>query len=90
MNLVIDESVTGRFSVDVRAVPLDEFFGIVLRTNGLAARRVGTSLLIGKEDVLSKKVDLQQAASFRLNNSTAADALRLLTSVAAPPGAAGW
>ncbi len=89
MNLVIDESVTGRFSIDVRAVPLDEFFGIVLRTNGLAARRVGTSLLIGKEDVLSKKVDLQQAASFRLNNSTAADALKLLTSVAAPPGAAG-
>ena len=65
MNLILDDSVSGRFTIDVRAVPLDEFFGIVLRTNGLAARRVGTSLLIAKEAQLREKIDATQAAGVR-------------------------
>lgn len=81
MNLILDSSVAGRFTMDVRAVPLDEFFGIVLRTNGLAARRVGTSLLIAKEEVLRAKIDATQAATFRLNNAKAAEAIALLTGV---------
>ena len=81
MNLILDSSVAGRFTMDVRAVPLDEFFGIVLRTNGLAARRVGTSLLIAKEEVLRAKIDASQAATFRLNNAKASDALSILTTV---------
>jgi type IV pilus secretin PilQ/predicted competence protein len=81
MNLILDDSVTGRFTIDVRAVPLDEFFGIVLRTNGLAARRVGTSLLIAKEAQLREKIDATQAATFRLNNAPAADVAKLLKEV---------
>lgn len=81
MNLILDETVKGRFTIDVRAVPLDEFFGIVLRTNGLAARRVGTSLLIADETTLRTKIDATQAATFRLNNARATDAIRLLTGV---------
>lgn len=78
MNLILDDSVQGRFSIDVRAIPLDDFFGLVLRENGLAARRVGNSLLIGTEDALDKKIDDQQAASFRLNNADAAATIPLL------------
>ncbi|MEB3329267.1 MAG: secretin N-terminal domain-containing protein [Candidatus Sericytochromatia bacterium] len=81
MNLIIDESVKGRFTIDVRAVPLDEFFGIVLRTNGLAARRVGTSLLIANEEQLRAKIDSSQAATFRLNNAKATDVMRILMGV---------
>lgn len=81
MNLILDSSVAGRFTMDVRAVPLDEFFGIVLRTNGLAARRVGTSLLIAKEEVLRAKIDATQAATFRLNNAKAQEAIALLNGV---------
>ncbi|HEY9724629.1 MAG TPA: secretin N-terminal domain-containing protein [Oscillatoriaceae cyanobacterium] len=78
MNLILDDSVQGQFSIDVRAIPLDQFFGLVLRENGLAARRVGNSLLIGTEDALAKKIDDQQAASFRLNNADAAATIPLL------------
>lgn len=84
MNLIIDESVKGRFTIDVRAVPLDEFFGIVLKTNGLAARRVGTSLLIADEKQLKEKIDSSQAATFRLNNSLAVDVVRILQGVLDP------
>ncbi|MEB3195795.1 MAG: secretin N-terminal domain-containing protein [Candidatus Sericytochromatia bacterium] len=84
MNLIIDESVKGRFTIDVRAVPLDEFFGIVLRTNGLAARRVGTSLLIADEKELRDKIDATQAATFRLNNAQAAEAMRILMGILDP------
>jgi type IV pilus assembly protein PilQ len=89
MNLVLDESVSGRFSIDVRAVPLDEFFAIVLRTNGLAARRVGTSLLIAKEDQLRSRVDATQAATFRLNNATAKDVATILEKVLGSQGGGG-
>lgn len=81
MNLIIDESVKGRFTIDVRAVPLDEFFGIVLKTNGLAARRIGTSLLIAEEKQLKDKIDSSQAATFRLNNATAQDVVTILQGV---------
>lgn len=81
MNLILDDSVSGRFTIDVRAVPLDEFFGIVLRTNGLAARRVGTSLLIAKEAQLREKIDATQAATFRLNNADAKTVSGILAKV---------
>lgn len=81
MNLILDDSVAGRVTIDVRAVPLDEFFGLVLRMNQLAARRVGTSLLIAKEDQLKEKIDTTQAATLRLNNASAADAMKLLDKV---------
>ena len=87
MNLILDQTVQGRFTIDVRAVPLDEFFGIVLRTNGLAARRVGTSLLIADEATLRTRIDATQAATFRLNNARAAQAIGLLQGVIA--GGAG-
>lgn len=89
MNLILDQSVAGRFTMDVRAVPLDEFFGIVLRTNGLAARRVGTSLLIAKEEVLRQKIDASQAATFRLNNANAQQTLAILSTVVGAPAGGG-
>ncbi|MFP5503553.1 MAG: secretin and TonB N-terminal domain-containing protein, partial [Candidatus Sericytochromatia bacterium] len=76
MNLILDETVQGRFSIDVRAVPLDEFFGLVLRMNGLSARRVGTSLLVAKGDALREKIDTTQAATFRLNNASADETIK--------------
>jgi type IV pilus assembly protein PilQ len=84
MNLILDDSVTGRVTIDVRAVPLDEFFGLVLRMNQLAARRVGTSLLIAQEAQLKEKIDTTQAATLRLNNAPAADAMKLLEKVVDP------
>ena len=81
MNLILDETVQGRFSIDVRAVPLDEFFGLVLRMNGLSARRVGTSLLVAKGDALREKIDTTQAATFRLNNASADETIKLLANV---------
>jgi type IV pilus assembly protein PilQ len=81
MNLILDPSVEGQFSIDVRAVPLDEFFGLVLRMNGLSARRIGTSLLIAKEAALKEKIDVTQSAAFRLNNASAAETITLLEKV---------
>jgi type IV pilus assembly protein PilQ len=84
MNMILDDSVAGRVTIDVRAVGLDEFFNLVLRMNQLAARRVGTSLLIAKEADLKEKIDTTQAATIRLNNAAAADAIKLLEKVVDP------
>lgn len=89
MNLILDDSVTGRFTIDVRAVPLDEFFALVLRTNGLAARRVGTSLLIAKEEQLRARIDATQAATFRLNNADAKKVVEILTKMLGSSGGGG-
>jgi type IV pilus assembly protein PilQ len=78
MNLLMDDSVTGRFDIDVRAMPLDEVFDLVMRLNGLAARRVGTSLLVATEAELKKKLDSTQAVTVRLNNATSDDALKMV------------
>jgi type IV pilus assembly protein PilQ len=81
MNMILDESVQGRVTIDVRAVPLDEFLGLMLRTNKLAARRVGTSLLVAAADQIKEKIDDTQAATIRLNNSSAQEAATLLKDV---------
>jgi type IV pilus assembly protein PilQ len=81
MNLILDDSVAGKVTIDVRAVPLDEFFSLILRMNTLAARRIGTSLLIAQEAQLKEKIDTSQAATIRLNNAVAGDALKLLSQV---------
>jgi type II secretory pathway component GspD/PulD (secretin) len=52
-----------------------------MRMNGLAARRVGTSLLIAKEAQLKEKIDTTQAVTLRLNNAVAEEVIKLLTQV---------
>ncbi|MFN3429089.1 MAG: secretin N-terminal domain-containing protein [Candidatus Sericytochromatia bacterium] len=84
MNLILDDSVAGRVTIDVRAVSLDEFFSLVLRMNSLAARRVGTSLLIAKEAQLKEKIDTTQAVTLRLNNAVAEDVIKLLEKIVDP------
>jgi type IV pilus secretin PilQ/predicted competence protein len=84
MNLILDDSVAGRVTIDVRAVSLDEFFSLVMRMNSLAARRVGTSLLIAKEAQLKTKIDTTQAVTLRLNNAVAEEVIKLLEKIVDP------
>ncbi|MNS49542.1 Type IV pilus biogenesis and competence protein PilQ precursor [compost metagenome] len=84
MNLILDDTVAGRVTIDVRAVSLDEFFSLVMRMNGLAARRVGTSLLIAKEAQLKEKIDTTQAVTLRLNNAVAEEVIKLLEKIVDP------
>lgn len=84
MNLILDDSVAGRVTIDVRAVSLDEFFSLVMRMNSLAARRVGTSLLIAKEAQLKEKIDTTQAVTLRLNNAVAEEVIKLLEKIVDP------
>jgi type II secretory pathway component GspD/PulD (secretin) len=52
--------------------------------NSLAARRVGTSLLIAKEAQLKTKIDTTQAVTLRLNNAVAEDVIKLLEKIVDP------
>ncbi len=55
MNMIIDESVTGTVRINLRAVPLDEALELVLKMKGLAARRLGSTLLVATDDAFRKK-----------------------------------
>ena len=55
MNMIIDESVSGTVRINLRAVPLDEALELVLKMKGLAARRLGSTLLIATDEAFRKK-----------------------------------
>jgi type IV pilus assembly protein PilQ len=55
MNMIIDESVTGTVRINLRAVPLDEALELVLKMKGLAARRLGSTLLVATDEAFRKK-----------------------------------
>lgn len=90
MNLVIDDSVTGKVSLSLKGVPLDEALNLVLKTKSLAARRLGSTLLIATEDVFKKKGFSGNAtALLRFDNAKAEDAKKLFEETLVQKGKEG-
>ena len=74
MNLLIDDSVQGKTSISLKAVPLDEALNLVLKMQDLEAKRVGTTLLIATREVFAKKRFTGfQTVLLRIDNSKVAD-----------------
>ena len=80
MNMVLHDSVSGRFTFEAKAMPLEELLGLVITINGLQAKRLGTSLVIAKDDQkFGEAVTELEIGSFRMNNALAAEVLATLT-----------
>lgn len=74
MNVMLDDSVTGKISLDLKAVPTDEALSLVLKLRGLKAVRVGSTLLIASEATFDKKnFGNQETVAIRVNNAVATD-----------------
>jgi len=74
MNLLIDDSVQGKVTISLKAVPLEEALGLVMKMQDLEARRVGSTLLIATREVFAKKKFTgMQTVLFRIDNSKVTD-----------------
>ncbi|MEB3298611.1 MAG: secretin N-terminal domain-containing protein [Candidatus Sericytochromatia bacterium] len=74
MNLLIDDSVQGKVTISLKAVPLEEALNLVMKMQDLEARRVGSTLLIATRAVFSKKKFTgMQTVLFRIDNSKVTD-----------------
>jgi len=61
LNIVTSDSVTGSVTLRLRNVPWDEALDIILRTKGLAQRKIGDVLMIGPAEEMAarEKQDLE-------------------------------
>lgn len=86
LNLVMDPSVLGTITVNLKDVPLNEAMNLILKMNELEARKVGNTLIVANKKVFQEKgLDTTTAKSYRLNNAKADDAAKLISS-SMPPG----
>lgn len=55
MNMIMDDSVIGQITLNLKAVPLDDALNLVLKMKNLSARRMGSTLLVASDEVFRKK-----------------------------------
>lgn len=82
VNLMVDPSVTGMVSLDFKETRLDRVLDTILRTNGLAMQRVGSSYFVYRSGLYGD----QAVKAFRLVNSNAAHVAMVLNKVLALNG----
>ncbi|HAR62520.1 MAG TPA: hypothetical protein DF296_14090 [Candidatus Margulisbacteria bacterium] len=70
LNIVADESLIGKVSVNLNKVPFNTALNIVLQTHGYAYERIGNIIIIASRDKLSVPTSLEPKV-FRLHHSKA-------------------
>ena len=65
VNVVIDDSVTGRISVDFKSIPFDTALDIVVRSKGLALYRNGGIIIIASQEKMEKGFGQVQVFSLK-------------------------
>lgn len=76
MNLLFDDSVQGKVTINLRATPLDEALSLVMKMTNLTYKRVGSSLMVGSVEALKKKGFVaDETRALRVNNTTPDDAI---------------
>lgn len=73
LSLVLDDSVKGTLSLDIRNMPLDQVFTVVMKAQDLGYQQIGGALLVAKSAVLAAKHLNDTTATIRLNNASATD-----------------
>ena len=54
VNMVLDDSVTGRISVDFKSIPFDTALDIVTRAKGLSIYRNGGIIIVASQEKMEK------------------------------------
>ncbi len=74
MNVMLDDSVQGRVTLSLKAVPLNQALDLVLRMHDLEAKRIGSTLLIATREVFEKKeYGGVETVLLRIDNSKVTD-----------------
>lgn len=63
LNLVTSDSVTGSVTLRLRNVPWDEALDIILKTKGLAKRKIGHVLMVGPSEEIAAREKLELQAT---------------------------
>ncbi|MCS5710033.1 type IV pilus secretin PilQ [Candidatus Berkiella aquae] len=63
LNLVTSDTVTGSVTLRLRNVPWDEALDIILKTKGLAKRKIGHVLMVGPSEEIAAREKLELQAS---------------------------
>jgi hypothetical protein len=72
--IVVDEDVSGQVTVDLRDLPWDQAFDVVLRTNNLGWKAEGDTLRVARLDELSQRKRVRTEATINLPRGAAGSA----------------
>jgi hypothetical protein len=72
--IIFDESISGKVTVDLRNMPWDQALDVVLRTNGLGWETEGSALRVAPLDELSRRKKVRTEATVSLPRGTAGSA----------------
>ena len=78
-NIIIDESVQGSISAELKNVSLNEAMQTILSSRELEARVQGNTVFVASRAAMAKKgLNRRYIKAFKLNNANAVDVAKLL------------
>jgi len=81
LNVVVDSKVGGTTTLKLKNVPWEQALDLVLKTNDLAKRRVGNTLVIAPKKTIAQNFDQGLTKTFPLRYAKAQDVQTLLTAL---------
>ena len=81
LNVVVDSKVSGTTTLKLKNVPWEQALDLVLKTNELAKRRVGNTLVIAPKTTIAKNFDQGLTKTFPLRYAKAQEVSTLLTAL---------
>jgi len=79
MNVVVDSKVTGRTTLKLNNVPWRQGLDLILKTNELAMRQVGNTLVIAPSAVIAKNFDQGVTKTYPMRYAKAEDVQTIIT-----------
>jgi len=78
-NIVLDESVKGTISAELKNISLNEAMQIILTSQELEARTEGNTIFVASRPAMARKgLNRKYIKAFKLNNSNAVDIAKIL------------
>ena len=81
LNVIVDSKVGGTTTLKLKNVPWETALDLVLKTNDLAKRRVGNTLVIAPKKTIAQNFDQGLTKTFPLRYAKASDVQTLLTAL---------
>ena len=81
LNVVVDSKVSGTTTLKLKNVPWEQALDLILKTNELAMRRVGKTLVIAPKKTIAQNFDQGLTRTFPLRYAKASEVQSLMTAL---------
>ncbi|PCJ20058.1 MAG: hypothetical protein COB02_05525 [Candidatus Cloacimonadota bacterium] len=80
-NVIIDPKIKGKVTMDLKQVPWEEGLDLILKTNNLAKRRIGKTLVIATKKTITDNFDEGLTKTYPLRYAKAKDIQGIITAL---------